>query len=151
MKKFSWNQSKYEQELCYPARRALLIMKDEILLVFGEDGKLNEYNSEFDITIHCETKKDMDEAISLIERAERLRWHDVNKEMPEDDTDPYAEDCSVEVYVLMSDGSRCIAYHVKGDPAEEWMLGGECGGFTITGITHWMYQPEEPDKSRKEG
>lgn len=122
-------------------------MKDEILLVCGDDGKFRVYNDEFDITIHCETEKDRDEAIRLIKRSERLVWHDVNKEMPEDDTASDAENCSVEVYVVTECGCRLIAYHVKDDPPDKWMFSEGSAGFgtSFDGVTHWMYQPDKPD------
>ena len=105
-------------------------MKDEILLQLGNDGNLKKYNDEFDIIIHCETEKDREDTIRLLKRADRLRWHDVNKEMPKDDVDPLAKDCSVE------------------DPADEWMFaeGSASFGTSFDGVTHWMYQPDAPDK-----
>lgn len=123
-------------------------MKDEILLQLGNDGNLKKYNDEFDIIIHCETEKDRKDTIRLLKRADRLRWHDVNKEMPKDDSDPRAKDCSVEVYVVTNDGWTGIAFHVKGDPADEWMFseGSASFGTSFDGVTHWMYQPDAPDK-----
>ena len=123
-------------------------MKDEILLQCGDDSKPRECNDEFDITIHCETEKDREDAIRLLKRAERLAWHDVNKEMPEDDSAPNAENCSIEVYVVTKDGWKGIAFHVKGDPEDEWMFseGSASFGTSFDGVTHWMYQPDAPDK-----
>ena len=124
-------------------------MKDEIRLICGEDGKWKEYNDEFDITIHCETENDRDEAIRLLKRAERFGWRDVHKEMPEWDPDPLAEDCTIEVFVFTSDDELLTAFHVKDDPAETWRLAGENEGFTITNVTHWMYQPDKPEAEGK--
>lgn len=124
-------------------------MKDEIRLICGEDGKWKEYNDEFDITIHCETEKDRDEAIRLLKRAERFGWRDVHKEMPEWDPDPLAEDCTIEVFVFTSDDELLTAFHVKDDPAEMWRLAGENEGFTITNVTYWMYQPDKPEAEGK--
>lgn len=122
-------------------------MKDEILLQCGDDSNPRECNDEFDITIHCETEKDREDTIRLLKRADRLRWHDVNEEMPKEDTDPWAKDCSVEVYVVTKDGWKGIAFHVNGDPADEWMFseGSASFGASFDGVTHWMYQPDKPD------
>lgn len=49
-------------------------MSDEICIWFGEDGKAHAYNSEFDVTIHCENEQEMNEAVDLLNLANRLYW-----------------------------------------------------------------------------
>lgn len=49
-------------------------MSDEICILFGEDGKAHAYNSEFDVTIHCENEREMNDAVALLNLANRLHW-----------------------------------------------------------------------------
>lgn len=35
----------------------------ELLVTFGEDGKAHMYDSDFDVTIHCEDEQQMNEAV----------------------------------------------------------------------------------------
>ena len=61
-------------------------MSDEICILFGEDGKAHAYNSEFDVTIHCENEREMNDAVALLNLAnhcEVLRIHD-NQSTDED-------------------------------------------------------------------
>ena len=62
-------------------------MSDEICILFGEDGKAHAYNSEFDVTIHCENERGMNEAVALLNLANRLHWRNT------DVTPPTEEEC----------------------------------------------------------
>ena len=46
----------------------------EMVIISKKDGSWYEYNSEFDVTIHCENEKDMDNAVQLLHLANRLHW-----------------------------------------------------------------------------
>ena len=45
-------------------------MSEEIKLYQGEDGKWREYNDEFDITIHCESKEENEQFLELINKGQ---------------------------------------------------------------------------------
>ena len=63
-------------------------MADEICIWFGEDGKAHAYNSEFDVTIHCENEHEMNEAVALLNLANRLHWRKADVTPPtEEDAD----------------------------------------------------------------
>ena len=64
----------------------------ESVLAFGEDGKAHLYNSEFDVTIHCEDEQQMDEAVALLSLANRMHWRKT-AECPPTETD--ANDCGM--------------------------------------------------------
>lgn len=66
-------------------------MSDEICIWFGEDGKAHAYNSEFDVTIHCENEQEMNEAVDLLNLANRLHWRKT------DVTPPTEEDADAQV------------------------------------------------------
>lgn len=59
-------------------------MSDEILLTIGEDGKASLYDDTYDITIHCENKKEQDEVRKALENIPH--WIPVTQALPEDDT-----------------------------------------------------------------
>ena len=46
----------------------------ELLVTFGEDGKAHMYDSDFDVTIHCENEQQMNEAVELLHLANRMHW-----------------------------------------------------------------------------
>lgn len=46
----------------------------ELLVTFGEDGKTHIYDSDFDVTIHCENEQRMNEAVELLHLANRMHW-----------------------------------------------------------------------------
>ena len=46
----------------------------DLLLAFGEDGKEHMYDSDFDVTIHCENEQQMNEAVELLYLANRMHW-----------------------------------------------------------------------------
>lgn len=54
----------------------------ESILAFDEDGKARLYNSEFDVTIHCEDEQQMNEAVELLNLANRLYWRKTAEEPP---------------------------------------------------------------------
>lgn len=64
-------------------------MSDEICIWFGEDGKAHAYNSEFDVTIHCENEREMNDAVALLNLANRLHWRKTDLTPP---TEEDAED-----------------------------------------------------------
>lgn len=41
-------------------------MSDNIMLMIGDDGKATLYDDTYDITIHCESKEEHDEAMRLL-------------------------------------------------------------------------------------
>lgn len=41
-------------------------MTNELRLIIGDDGVLEEYNDEFDITIHCESKEEQDQVKEIL-------------------------------------------------------------------------------------
>lgn len=46
------------------------------------DGKAHAYNNEFDVTIHCENEREMNEAIALLHLANRLHWRKTEEVLP---------------------------------------------------------------------
>lgn len=72
-------------------------MSDEICILFGEDGKAHAYNSEFDVTIHCENEREMNEAVALLNLANRLHWRKTDLTPPtEEDADEHGKVLAVE-------------------------------------------------------
>lgn len=53
----------------------------EMLLILGEDG-VTSYNGEFDVTIHCENEQEMDEAVALLNLANRMHWRKTAENQP---------------------------------------------------------------------
>ena len=45
----------------------------ELKLIIGDDGVLREYNDEFDITIHCESKEESDKVKEQLEHINDFR------------------------------------------------------------------------------
>lgn len=63
-------------------------MSDEICILFCEDGKAHAYDSKFDVTIHCENEREMNEAVALLNLANRLHWRKADVTPPtEEDAD----------------------------------------------------------------
>lgn len=54
----------------------------ELILTFGEDGKERMYDSDFDVTIHCEDEQQMNEAVELLHLANRMHWRKTAEEPP---------------------------------------------------------------------
>ena len=54
----------------------------ELLVTFGEDGKAHMYDSDFDVTIHCEDEQQMNEAVELLHLANRMRWRKTVEDPP---------------------------------------------------------------------
>lgn len=50
----------------------------ELRLIIGDDGVLREYNDEFDITIHCESKEEQDQVQEILNQ-EYISKEDLNK------------------------------------------------------------------------
>lgn len=72
-------------------------MSDEICIWFGEDGKAHAYNSEFDVTIHCENEQEMNEVVDLLNLANRLHWRKTDVTPPtEEDADECGKVLAVE-------------------------------------------------------
>lgn len=71
-----------EQEVYTGAERDKR-MKDSIELYQRPDGTWDIYDDKYDITIHCETKKDQDEAIAVLKHEEQvkeaIRKHNMEK------------------------------------------------------------------------
>lgn len=44
-------------------------MSDSIQIYFDEDGVAREYDDTYDITIHCETEEEYNDAMQTLERA----------------------------------------------------------------------------------
>lgn len=53
-------------------------MTNELKLIIGDDGVLEEYNDEFDITIHCESKEEQDQVKEILNQ-EYISKEDLNK------------------------------------------------------------------------
>ena len=51
-------------------------MSDGIELLIGDDGVVRQYDSTWDITIHCENEEEQKRAIKSINSANRCRWID---------------------------------------------------------------------------
>lgn len=72
-------------------------MSDEICIWFGEDGKAHAYNSEFDVTIHCENEREMNDAVALLNLANRLHWRNTDVTPPtEEDADEHGKVLAVD-------------------------------------------------------
>lgn len=54
----------------------------KLLVTFGEDGKAHMYNSDFDVTIHCEDEQQMNEAVELLHLANRMHWRKTAENPP---------------------------------------------------------------------
>ena len=44
-------------------------MSKELMLFYNADGKWAVYDDTFDITIHCESQKEQDEAMAMLRKA----------------------------------------------------------------------------------
>lgn len=72
-------------------------MAEDICIWFDGDGKAHAYNSEFDVTIHCENEQQMNEAIALLNLANRLHWRKTEEVLPtEEDADERGNVLAVE-------------------------------------------------------
>lgn len=54
----------------------------ELLVTFGEDGKAHMYDSDFDVTIHCEDEQQMNEAVELLHLANWIHWRKTAENPP---------------------------------------------------------------------
>jgi hypothetical protein len=54
----------------------------ELIVTFGEDGKAHMYDSDFDVTIHCEDEQRMNEAVELLHLANRMHWRKTSENPP---------------------------------------------------------------------
>lgn len=104
-------------------------MPDEICILFGEDGKAHAYNSEFDVTIHCENEHEMNEAVALLNLANRLHWRNT------DVTPPTEEDCDRYGNVL------CWYAAAKHAGPSRWDNVVLCP----VDLPYWMPMPEPPE------
>ena len=57
-------------------------MSDEMMFMIGDDGKATFYDDTYDITIHCESKEEQDDALRLLKQPQR--WIPVTEKLPED-------------------------------------------------------------------
>ena len=55
-------------------------MDDGIMLFIDADGVAKEYNDDFDLTIHCESKEEQDEAIRRLSQ----KWIPCSERLPDD-------------------------------------------------------------------
>lgn len=72
-------------------------------MAFDEDGKARLYNSEFDVTIHCEDEQQMNEAVELLNLANRLHWRKT-AECPPTEADADKNGCVLSVNNNPGDG-----------------------------------------------
>lgn len=56
-------------------------MRDEIRLVFGEDGKAREYDDTYDVIIHCETEEEQE---AVVKHLESMTWIPYSERLPEE-------------------------------------------------------------------
>lgn len=64
------------------------LAEEGITIMIDKDGIGRGYDAAFDITIHCESKEDQDNAIKMLQKAERYKWHDLRQkpdDLPEKD------------------------------------------------------------------
>lgn len=54
----------------------------ELIVTFGEDGKAHMYDSDFDVTIHCEDEQQMNEAVELLHLSNRMHWRKTSENPP---------------------------------------------------------------------
>lgn len=101
----------------------------ELLLTFGEDGKAHMYNSDFDVTIHCEDEQQMNEAVELLNLANRMHWRNT-AECP-----PKKEDGDSRGDILAWYSTVNQAGTVKWDIAAEFP----------SNMPFWMPLPEPPE------
>lgn len=78
----------------------------ELIVTFGEDGKAHMYDSDFDVTIHCEDEQQMNEAVELLHLANRMHWRKTAEEPP---TEADANDC--EMVLAVATGYIGTRYH----------------------------------------
>jgi hypothetical protein len=60
-------------------------MSDGIMLSIGEDGIAREYDDTYDITIHCESREEQEEAIKCL--GNKPHWILCSDRLPEEETD----------------------------------------------------------------
>lgn len=103
----------------------------EMLLMFGEDGEPRVYNPEFDVTIHCESEQEMDNAVALLHLANRMHWRKTAECPPKvEDTDPRS---ATVLTVQVGNGFvTAWEWHIVADFPEEFPI--------------WMPMPELPKK-----
>ena len=100
----------------------------ELILTFGEDGKAHMYNSEFDVTIHCEDEQQMNEAVELLHLANRMHWRKTEENPPTEKDAAYG---------------KVIAFYrwAKAAQAAKWdFVAGAPNVFPL-----WMPMPEVPN------
>lgn len=115
-------------------------MKDEILLVQGEDGVWCEKPEPY-ATIECMTKEDYDSFKRLVELGSAREWIDPQVELPAD------PERSVLVLVSGRYGKLTFrhAYELANYvPGEGWILEGY-PAWKNPQISHWTLLPEMPE------
>lgn len=70
----------------------------ELLVTFGEDGKTHIYDSDFDVTIHCENEQQMNEAVELLHLANRMHWRKTAETPPTKEDAEKADSFVLSVY-----------------------------------------------------
>ncbi len=104
-------------------------MSDEMMFMIGDDGKATFYDDTYDITIHCESKEEQDDALRLLKQPQR--WIPVTERQPE---------YGAEVLTINTDGDYEIN-HIIDEEDAEWFF---------NGVIAWCELPE-PYKEEKNG
>lgn len=60
-------------------------MNEDLMIVMNEDGVAELYNPEWDITIHCESEKDHNRCVEILQNAYKYKWNSINDKLPEPD------------------------------------------------------------------
>ena len=97
-------------------------MSDTIIMI-GEDGKADLYDDTYDITIHCETKEDCDQAMRMLKS---MQWIPCSERLPEEsglyivtNVGRWVEPVGTRYYNIRADGSFWSG--LPGNTVVAWM------------------------------
>ena len=93
-------------------------MADCLQIYFDKDGTARIYDDTYDITIHCESQEEADEAARILKRASEMRWRPVAEEVPKLSK---TEVESVDVLGWIDSGEICVVSYTN----ENWFWAGK--------------------------
>ena len=110
-------------------------MRDEIRLIFGDDGKARVYDDTYDVIIHCESEEEQKTAM---ERLASMTWIPCSERLPEEDQE-----------VLATTNWSDVTFACRYDN-NKWFIHEGNTNATTDDILAWMPMPE-PYKGEQNG
>ena len=102
-------------------------MRDEIRLIFGDDGKARAYDDTYDIIIHCESKEEQE---TVVKHLGSIPWFPCSERLPKEDQ---------EVLATTNWGDVTYAWRYDNN---KWFIHEGSTNATTDDILAWMPLPD---------